>query len=65
METIKKVLYSEILSTLILLATYRGSWTGKHLGEGRLSNNKYLIENYIDKNEGFRPLQFLQTEKVF
>lgn len=42
-----------------------GSWTGKHLGEGRLSN-KYLIENYIDKNGSrFRPLQFLLDRKTF
>ena len=42
-----------------------GSWTGKHLGEGHLSN-KHLIENYIDKNGSrFRPLQFLLDRKTF
>ena len=42
-----------------------GSWTGKHLGEGHLSN-KHLIKNYIDKNGNrFRPLQFLLDRKTF
>jgi glycosyltransferase involved in cell wall biosynthesis len=41
------------------------SWTGKHLGEGHLSN-KHLIENYIDKDGSrFRPLQFLMDRKSF
>jgi glycosyltransferase involved in cell wall biosynthesis len=42
-----------------------GSWTGKHLGEGHLSN-KHLIGNYIDKDGSrFRPLQFLIDKKSF
>jgi glycosyltransferase involved in cell wall biosynthesis len=42
-----------------------GSWTGKHLGEGHLSN-KNLIENYIDKDGShFRPLQCLIDKKSF
>ena len=42
-----------------------GSWTGKHLGEGHLSN-KHLIENYIDKDGSrLRPLQFLLDRKTF
>lgn len=42
-----------------------GFWTGKHLGEGHLSN-KHLIENYIDKDGSrFRPLQFLMDRESF
>jgi glycosyltransferase involved in cell wall biosynthesis len=42
-----------------------GSWTGKHLGDGHLSN-RHLIENYIDKDGSrFRPLQCLIDRKSF
>jgi glycosyltransferase involved in cell wall biosynthesis len=40
-----------------------GSWSGKHLGQGHLSNAN-LIKNYIDKDGSrFRPLQFLIDRK--
>ena len=48
-----------------LAGNLTGSWTGEHLGEGRLSN-KHLVENYIDRNGSrFRPLQFLLDRKTF